>query len=170
MKRCSIVLMSVMVCLAMATPASAQIFPFTALMTGFQQVPPNGSPGIGMASGNYDAGTGQLSWDIAWVGLLAPETAMHFHGPAPAGVNAGVQVDIAGISGLVSPSIGSAIISAAQATDLQSNLWYINLHTTAFPGGEIRGQVMVVPEPSTLALIGLAGVAVLKRGRRRRRR
>jgi hypothetical protein len=67
---------------------------------------------------------------------------MHFHGPAPAGANAGVQVNIGLISGLTSPSIGNTIITALQGTDLLNGLWYINIHTGQFAGGEIRGQVL----------------------------
>jgi hypothetical protein len=37
---------------------------------------------------------------------------------------------------------------------------YINFHTMQFPGGEIRGQILQVPEPSTISLL-LAGALVL---------
>jgi hypothetical protein len=88
---------------------------------------------------------------------------MHFHGPALPNQNAGVQVN----TGVVGPPvIGNAIISELQEADLLAGLWYLNLHTTAFGGGEIRGQVLVVPEPSTLTLV-MGGLLVL--GIRRRR-
>jgi hypothetical protein len=44
--------------------------------------------------------------------------------------------------------IGNAILSAAQEADLLAGLWYLNLHTTSFGGGEIRGQVLAAPVPS----------------------
>jgi hypothetical protein len=83
----------------------------------------------------------ELSWDISWSGLEGNITVAHFHGPAPPGMNAGIQVDWGTISGLVSPSIGSATLDAAQAADLLAGLWYINIHSDLFLSGEIRGQV-----------------------------
>lgn len=44
---------------------------------------------------------------------------------------------------------------------------YLNVHSTAFPGGEIRGFLIVVPEPSSLAVLGLTFVAVATNRRRR---
>ena len=108
--------------------------------------------------------TNLFSWDISWSGLSAPASAMHFHGPAPAGSNAGVQLNIGAISGLTSPSIGSSTITGDQASDLLAGLWYINIHTSTYAGGEIRGQVQVVPIPAAVwlfasGLFGLIGVA-----------
>ena len=127
-----------------------------------------GSPGTGFATMTLDDATNLFSWNISWSGLIGNETVMHFHGPASPGVNAGVQVNFGTISGTSSPSIGSTTITSAQATDLLAGLWYINIHTDAFPSGEIRGQVNVVPIPAAAwlfgsGLIGLIGIARRKK-------
>jgi len=56
---------------------------------------------------------------------------------------------------------------AQQISQLEGGLWYINIHSANFGGGEIRGQILPVPEPSTLALLGLGAGALVWRLRRR---
>lgn len=128
--------------LGVASEAPATTHNLSAIINQAQEVPPTGSGGSGTAAVTYDDVTGQLSWNISWGGLTGPATGMHFHGNAPIGVNAGVQVDIGAISGLNSPSIGNTNITAVQGQNLLNGLWYINIHTGQFPGGEIRGQVL----------------------------
>lgn len=126
-----------------------------------------GSTATGVGTATLDTNTNLFSWNLSWSGLSGPATAAHFHGPAPPNQNAGVTVNFGAISGLTSPSIGNTVITGGQATDLLNHLWYVNFHTSQFPAGEIRGQV--VPEPLTLSLLGL-GSAILIRRRQRRNR
>ena len=148
-------------CMASSNAVGGVEFEFP--IDGIQPVPPTGSPGMGLGFvtvAPLDTLSFELNWNISWEGLLGDVIAMHFHGPALPGENAGIQVPI---PGMVSPAIGSAIITDLQAAEILAGLWYVNIHTTMFPGGEIRGQV--VPAPGALALLGLAGLAVRRRRR-----
>jgi hypothetical protein len=143
-------LVGLVTCLCLiAGVATAQNFfgPIDAL----QEVPLNTSPATGLGCYSYDPGSGMLSYDISFSGLVGTETVAHFHGPAPPGINAGVQFPLP----VGSPKIGSVgPLTASQLSDLENGLWYVNIHTTVYPGGEIRGQVLagsctVAVEPST---------------------
>lgn len=152
--------------------SAATIIPFSATLDGSFEVPVRVTPATGSASILFDDVTNDLSWTMTFSGLLAPATAAHFHGPAAVGVNAGVQVPISGIAGLTSGTVsGSAVLTSAQELSLLSELFYINIHTSLYPGGEIRGQVeaSAVPEPSTLMLIGSGFAGLIAFGRKLRK-
>jgi hypothetical protein len=122
---------------AFAGPAFAD--KMKATLDSKSQVPPNTSAGKGTAEIDYDAASKKLSWKVTYSGLSGPATAAHFHGPAEAGKNAGVAVPIANPN--TSPVEGSTTLTDAQAADLVAGKYYVNIHTAANPGGEIRGQV-----------------------------
>jgi len=164
-----LVVVALLISCSLSIPASAATINLFASIDGNQEVPPTGSLGTGTGIMTYDDITNLLSWNITYSGLSGTPTVSHFHGPANPGVNAGVQVDIAANSGgIASPMIGSATISDPQEADLLAELWYINIHSTLFPGGEIRGQVQVVPIPAAVwlfssGLLGLVGMARRKK-------
>jgi hypothetical protein len=110
-----------------------------AALDGKAEVPPNTSAAKGTADIDYDPASKKLSWKVTYSGLSGPATAAHFHGPAEAGKNAGVAVAIPNATS--SPVEGSATLTDAQAADLVAGKYYVNIHTVANPGGEIRGQV-----------------------------
>jgi hypothetical protein len=126
-----------------ATPMAPATTSLTAQLAGATEVPPTKSAGTGTVSATLNPASNLLSWTVTYGGLSGPATAGHFHGPAPAGQNAGVVVPLA--APLASPITGSATLTPAQAADLLAGKWYVNLHTAANPGGEIRGQVSVRP-------------------------
>jgi hypothetical protein len=130
---------SLAACLTAVSPALAETVTLKASLAAAQEVPPNDSTGSGTVTITYDTGSKKLSWDGSYSGLSGPATAGHFHGPADPGKNAGVVVPITDAK---SPSFkGSADLTDAQAADLLAGKWYVNIHTDAHKGGELRGQV-----------------------------
>lgn len=124
----------------MAGAALAETVTFDVPLSGQNQVPPVDTAGTGLLAAAFDTETRLLSWTITYEGLTGPPTAAHFHGPAELGVNAGVAVGLPG--DLASPMTGEVTLDEAQAGDLLGGLYYLNIHTGAFPAGEIRGQLV----------------------------
>ena len=124
--------------LAMASPAAAEKIAMKLNLNGASEVPPNDSKGTGTAAITYDTASKKLSWKVTYAGLTGPATMAHFHGPAEPGKNAGIMVPLKDVA---SGAQGSATLTDTQATDLMAGKLYLNIHTKAHPGGEIRAQV-----------------------------
>lgn len=176
---------------ALALPAqAAPVYTGGAILSPDQEVPPVVvSSASGVASvivddkGDADDSTFSISWEVAFTGLTrgGPDNlglrVAHFHGPAPVGTNAPPTIDIhrlADPQGATEGTLtGSADLSAVQLQQILDGLWYINVHSYAFPPGEIRGQVELtavggeVPLPGTLGLLALAGLGLAAARRRR---
>jgi CHRD domain len=117
---------------------------FTVPLSGAQQVPPVTTSGTGTADLTYDPATKVLTWSVTFSGLSSAPTMAHFHGAAPAGKNAGVEIWISKKGEApTSPMTGQATLTDAQAQQLAAGEMYINLHTKDHPAGEIRGQVVL---------------------------
>lgn len=123
--------------IVLAGPAFAE--KMKATLDGASEVPATTSAGKGTADIDFDPATKKLTWKLTYSGLTGPATMAHFHGPAEPGKNAGVAVPIVPAT---SGSEGSATLTDAQAADLMAGKYYVNVHTEAHKGGEIRGQVM----------------------------
>ena len=122
---------------ALISPATAEVVNLKAAMNAGTEVPPNSSAGTGTLTATYDTASKKLSWKGSYSGLTGPATAAHFHTGEP-GKNGGVAL---AITPNASPFEGSATLTDAQAADLLAGKWYVNVHTEANKGGEIRGQV-----------------------------
>ncbi len=118
--------------------AGAMMTQYSATLNGGAEVPALTVPGTGSATVTLDKDSKKLSWNVTYSGLTGPARAAHFHGPAAASANAAPVVPIT-VSD--SPMIGSAQLTDAQIADLMAGKWYVNIHTAANQGGEIRGQV-----------------------------
>ena len=92
----------------------------------------------------YDTASKKLSWKGTYKDLSGPATAAHFHS-GEAGKNGGVAVPIAPAT---SPLEGSATLTDAQEAELMAGRLYVNVHTAANQGGEIRGQLIEISNRS----------------------
>lgn len=187
------------VSLAFLRAASVQATPitFTADLSGPAESPANASPGTGEATVIYDAIAHTLSVDVTFQDLLGTTTASHIHccTTVPQTSTAGVATQVPTFVGFpLGVTFGSyshvfdltdtaswnptfitnnggtpASAEAVLGAGLLDGRAYLNIHTNVFPGGEIRGFLVKVPEPATTLLLGL-GLGSLLLGRRRQRR
>ncbi len=148
--------------LAFASVSQAETTRFKGDLNGSTQVPPSQTAGTGTVTAIYDSDTKRLSWAGSYSGLSGAATAAHIHGPAPAGTNARLVFWISDninqcsqgecksssdtkTQPLNSPFQGSATLTEPQAADLIAGMYYVNVHTDAYPRGEIRGQLVKAP-------------------------
>ncbi|MDE2333253.1 MAG: CHRD domain-containing protein [Rhodospirillales bacterium] len=122
--------------LLFSTSAFAATETFHATLTGAQQVPPVHTSATGSATVTIDTATKKATWTVTYSGLKP--FAAHIHGPAPVGKNAGVMVPM---KVGPSPMTGSATLTAQQIKTIEAGDAYVNLHTAAHKGGELRGQL-----------------------------
>jgi len=129
--------------------AGATVLPQVTLLDD-NEVPALTTPvpaATGNANLNFDPGTGVLTGTINFSGLSGPATAAHIHQGA-AGVAGGIVIfltgDLGAPAGTLTVPFGT-VLSPALVTALQADQLYVNIHTAANPGGEIRGQITFPP-------------------------
>jgi hypothetical protein len=116
--------------------------------SGSQEVPPVTTSGSGNLTGNYDRDDNSLTYTVTWTGLSGIATAAHFHGPAGAGVNAGVLLPLSITANAAMNGTASGTVTVSQEFEdalLAGNIYY-NVHTALNPDGEIRGQVIATED------------------------
>jgi hypothetical protein len=130
--------------LLLPSSAGATTFRLMAILNGSQQVPPTRSNSFGIAFVDFDDATGQLrislTLGLSPLTLQGAQTAAHIQGPALPGQNGPILFDLplGSFGGINRPTF---TLTSAQGADLLAGRLYVNIRTTAFPEGEIRGQI-----------------------------
>lgn len=140
MKRLMIVTLSVLGILLVASACKPALTPttFEVVLSGAEEVPANDSTAVGSA--NVTVVGNRLAIDGAWDGFDIVAPGAHVHGPALPGVNAGILFELA-YDNAARTFEGTFTMNADQMAYFLAGELYINLHSAAYPGGEIRGQI-----------------------------
>jgi hypothetical protein len=134
--------------------ANAQIVYLKGVLQGSQQVPATATGAGGVVILKYDMATNFLQLWGNYRGLSGTVTGSHIHGSAAPGANAPILFNLANTGGTDGGLKGTATLTDAQEADLIAGLMYVNVHTGANPGGEIRAQVTRVTEGKAVFLNG----------------
>jgi uncharacterized repeat protein (TIGR01451 family) len=118
---------------------------FVASLTGTQEVPPTGSSGTGTATVLLSPDEQSARVSLNFSGLSSGQTTAHIHGPAMPGVTAPVLFPLP--NGNISDL--QILLTPTDVTNLKNGLLYINVHSSNFPNGEIRGQFQSVAAASS---------------------
>jgi len=182
--------------LAAALPAAAHETIYVADLSGAAEAPPNASPGTGTVRVTIDFDLVTMRVEASFSGLIGTTSAAHIHccTASPGVGTAGVATPVPSFPGFPSGvtsgsydqtfdmtdagSYNPAFVTASGGTvgdafaalvaGMDGGQAYLNLHTSIFPGGEIRGFLAPVPEPETYALM-LLGLALVGAATRRSR-
>jgi len=147
-------------------PVSGTVVHYAADLRGDNEVPSTGSSAFGSALLTFDTVNKKLTWEVTTTGIASP-TLSHIHGPnGPAGTNAGVLITLAGSAAQIANGRTKGSVDISSLSDANFNAllntpqnFYVNVHSSAFPGGELRGQLTAANEVD-IPVVGRVGAFV----------
>ncbi len=177
----------------MASGALAHEVVYVATLDGPSEAPPNASPGTGFSTVTIDLDLLTMRVEVDYGGLLGTVTAAHIHGPTtdPGTGIAGVMTPLPSFPGFphgttagtydatfdltLASAYNAGFITASGGTisdamnrmllALEDGKAYLNIHSSMFPGGEIRGFYRLVPAPGAMVMLGVGGLLAARRRR-----
>jgi hypothetical protein len=191
----SALLAGILLSTVLALPAAANQIVYRAALTGPSELPPNASTATGTAFVTVDFDLLTMHVQTSFSGLVGNTTASHIHccTLVPGSANVGVATTLPTFTGFplgvtsgnydqifdmsLAASYNPAFVTAqgsigaafnALVAGMDTGNAYFNIHTSTFPGGEIRGLITPVPEPQTYQLLA-TGLGLLPFVRRRSR-
>ena len=131
---------------ASGSPLAATDEVRTTTLTGASEVPPNASGATGTATVTLNGAETMITVDVSFSNLQANATGAHIH-EAPPMMEGGIIFDLGPVPTTTSATIPqhSFSVTPAQVATLRAGNYYVNVHSGAFPGGEIRGQLPGTP-------------------------
>lgn len=180
-----------------APAANAAQFIYQGALLGANEVPPVATSGTGVATVRYDDTAHTLQVDATFSGLTGTTSAAHIHVAPSPGANGPVATQVPSFVGFplgvmagtysrvfdltdaaswnpdfITSSGGTAATAeAALAAALAAGRAYFNVHSSVYPGGEIRANLVAIPEPAGWAMMiagfGLTGAMLRRRPRMR---
>ena len=112
------------------------------IVDGAQVVPSSSSSAIGIIVGTFDGSKNTMTGVLKWVGLSGSPTAIHIHGANPGrnGIPLFVEINIP--KGTTDSLNFRSVLTESQETSVGTGGFYFDIHTAAYPQGEIRGQII----------------------------
>ncbi len=178
----SLTVLAVLTVLGFAASAHAAVVSYVATLSGLNESPPNASPGFGSAVVDVDAVAHTMRVRVTFGGLLGNTTASHIHAPTlvagtgtagvatttpyfagfPIGVTAGTYdntLDMTQASSYNAAYITAqggtvALAEVALEQAIADDKAYLNIHSTVYTGGEIRGFLVLASTPAEASTWG----------------